>query len=165
MDLLVICFLGFCLWHQVSDICIFAYGFYCRGKLFAWIFRYLSFISVVTIIFALFGLWCIKTHPYASASHWQKINQLSLITTAATMLEEPQPKPKETIEKLRHIVSKYQFGIFMESLKQIIWLIPRRRKWECSWNIIIIQFLNFMVPVSQLCCFCLNYLSSYFTSS
>ena len=46
------------------------------------------------------------------------------------MLEEPKPKPKETTdeEKLRHIVSKYQFGIFMESLKQIIWLIPRKRK-------------------------------------
>ena len=113
MDLSVICFSGFCLWYRVLDIRIFAHGFYCRGKLFAWIFRYLGFISVVTIIFYLFGLWRIKTHSFVSTSHCQKINQPLLTTTAAAMdrflniLAEPQPKPEENIdeEKLRHIAS------------------------------------------------------------
>ena len=104
--------------------------------MFAWIFGYLGSISIVTIIFYLFGLWRIKTHPFVSASHRQKINQPLLTTTAAAMdhflniLEEPQPKSEETTDeqKLRHIASKISIWDFYGILQATYLAYPKEEK-------------------------------------
>ena len=132
-------------------------------------FQVSMFPFTVTIIFYLFGLWHIKTHPFVSASHRQKINQPLLTTTTATMdcflniLKEPQPKPEENTdeEKLRRIASKISIWDFYGILQANYLAFSKEEKMRMSKEFYNKSVSKFYAIGEPTLFFCLNCLTSF----